>query len=206
MSMSSTLSNPRRAPQQERGERRLAQLLAAAATVLAEYGYDAATMTEIADRAGASIGTLYQYFPNKEAVVFALRTQYREEMEERWRCIDADTAGMSTEQIAHRLVDIMVSFVEERPAYFQIVDATVKFKRSQEARNRLRQRIAKVFRNQRPDLVQELAIRMANVSLEIIKGLIKVYADANAKEREELVKEFKAALAAYLEMRLRRAS
>lgn len=204
MSVSSTLSNPRRAPQQERGERRLAQLLEAAATVLAESGYDAATMTEIADRAGASIGTLYQYFPNKEAVVLALRTQYREEMEERWRNIDVDTAGISVEQIAHRLVDIMVGFVEERPAYFQIVDATVKFKRSQEARNRLRQRIAKVFRNQRPDLSQELAIRMANVSLVIIKGLIKVYADANAKERGELVKEFKAALAAYLEMRLQR--
>ena len=83
MSMSSTMSSPRRAPQQERGERRVAQLLDAAASLLAEVGYDAATMTEIADRAKASIGTVYQYFPNKPAIVLALRSQYVAEMEER---------------------------------------------------------------------------------------------------------------------------
>jgi len=60
MSMSSTMSTRRRAPQQPRGELRLAQLLQAAASLLSEVGYDAATMTGIASRAQASIGTLYQ--------------------------------------------------------------------------------------------------------------------------------------------------
>jgi AcrR family transcriptional regulator len=67
------LEPKRRVPQQDRGERRVAEVLEAAARVIGERGYDAATMTEIAERAGASIGALYQYFPNKEAIARALR-------------------------------------------------------------------------------------------------------------------------------------
>jgi AcrR family transcriptional regulator len=75
------MSTSRRIPQQERGARRVAQLLEAAAAELAQVGYDAATMTAIAERAGASIGAVYQYFPNKEAIVLALRAAYGNEME-----------------------------------------------------------------------------------------------------------------------------
>lgn len=197
------MSNPRRAPRQERGERRVAQLLSAAASLLAEVGYDAATMTEIADRANASIGTVYQYFPNKPAIVLALRSQYLAEMEERWENLNEETvAKMSAEQIAHRFVELTTGFVEEHPAYFAILDAPVKYKRSQEARNRLRERIAQVFRRKKPVLSQDVAFRMANVSLGFIKSMNKLYAEANSKEREELVKEYKIALAAYLNSRL----
>ncbi|HZD30164.1 MAG TPA: TetR/AcrR family transcriptional regulator [Candidatus Angelobacter sp.] len=201
--MSSTLSSPRRAPQQERGERRLAQLLEAAASVFAEAGYDAATMTEIAARANASIGTLYQYFPNKEAVVLALRYRYVTEMQERWERLSDETwAELSVTQIAHRLVDVTNDFVQENPAYFAILDAPVKFTRSQEARSRLRRRIAAIFRRKNPALSQEDAYRVANVSLQIIKSMKMLYAGASSKERERLVAEYKVALAAYLEARL----
>jgi AcrR family transcriptional regulator len=197
------MSSPRRAPQQERGERRLAQLLEAAASVLARAGYDAATMTEIADSANASIGTLYQYFPNKPAIVLALRSQYAKEMEERWTHLDQDTtAQMSVSQIAHRLIELTNRFVEDHPAYFPILDAPVKYRRNQEAKNRLRERIASIFRGKKPSISPDAAYRMANVSLQIIKSMNLLYADADAKERNELVKEYKLLLAAYLEARL----
>jgi AcrR family transcriptional regulator len=197
------MSNQRRAPQQQRGERRLAQLLESAASVLAEVGYDAATMTEIADRANASIGTLYQYFPNKSAIVLALRSQYRKEMEERWAHLDEETTSeMSVLQIAHRLVEVTNRFVEEHPAYFPILDAPVKYKRNQEARNRLRERIAKIFRSRKPGMSHEAAYRVANVTVQIVKSMYKIYAEATPKERLELVNEYKLAVAAYLESRL----
>ena len=202
MSMSSYLSTSRRIPQQERGERRVAQLLQAAASVLAEVGYDAATMTEIAERAGASIGAVYQYFPNKEAVVQALRNQYGNEMREHWTNLAEFTDGTSAKQIAHRFVDLMVGFVEEHTAYFAVLDAPVKFRRDPEGRNRLRVHLANLFRGRKTTLSQERAYRMANVSLQIIKSMNALYAEADSKEREELVKEYKLALTAYLESRL----
>jgi AcrR family transcriptional regulator len=199
--MPSDLSINRRVPQRERGERRVAQLLAAAESVLAEMGYEAATMTEICERADASIGAVYQYFPNKEAIVCALRTHYSNEMRRHWT-LEEFTEGMSVKQIAHRFVDLMVNFVQEHPAYFAVLDAPVSFKRDLEARNRLRLRLANVFSLRKPALSQESAYRMANVSLQIVKSMNMLYAEANSKEREELVKECKLALTAYLESRL----
>src|SRR5258705_10489068 len=55
-------------PKRQRGKQRVAELLAAGAAVFAEKGYAAATMTEIAARAAAPIGSLYQFFPSKEAL------------------------------------------------------------------------------------------------------------------------------------------
>jgi AcrR family transcriptional regulator len=133
MSMSSDSSNLRREPQLERGERRVVQLLETAAVVLAEFGYEAATMTEIANRAGASIGTVYQYFPNKEALVQALRKQYVAEMVHRLEQLEGAT-GMTVAQMAHHIVELMACFVNEHPAYYAVVDAPVKYQRSPQER------------------------------------------------------------------------
>src|ERR1700723_2668142 len=84
--MPSTLSNSIRvAPQQQRSSRRLASFLDAAAELFVEVGYDATTMTAIAERGGSSIGALYNYFPDKQAVALTLLGQYAQEMEEQWR-------------------------------------------------------------------------------------------------------------------------
>ncbi len=53
------------APQRRPGKARVAALLEAGAAVIAERGYDAATMAEIGVRAKAPIGSLYRFFPNK---------------------------------------------------------------------------------------------------------------------------------------------
>src|SRR5580693_997161 len=65
-----------RAPKRARGKQRVAKLLEAATAVFAEKGYEAATMTEIAARAGAPIGSLYQFFPVKEALADTLVQNY----------------------------------------------------------------------------------------------------------------------------------
>jgi AcrR family transcriptional regulator len=214
------MSTSRRIPQQERGARRVAQLLEAAAAELAQVGYDATTMTAIAERASASIGAVYQYFPNKEAIVLALRAEYGNEMEAHWSDVEEFTAGMSVPEIAQHLVDIMVQFVEEHPAYFAVLDAPIKYTRDQQARQRLRLRLANVFRSRNPVLTPEAAYRMANISLQIIKSMNALYAEAGCttevgrtaeslrperevrQERQSLVDEYKQVLTTYLESRL----
>jgi AcrR family transcriptional regulator len=67
-------------PQQERGQRRVEQILNAAAEVFGEIGFELATTNAIAERAQTSIGSLYQFFPNKDAIIDTLSAQYAEEL------------------------------------------------------------------------------------------------------------------------------
>ena len=63
---------PRKRPSQARSRQTVERLLAATARVLREDGYDKASTNRIAREAGLSVGSLYQYFPNKESLVAAL--------------------------------------------------------------------------------------------------------------------------------------
>ena len=63
---------PRRRPVQERSLATVEAILQAAAQVFERHGYAAGTTNRIAERAGVSIGTLYQYFSNKDAILVAL--------------------------------------------------------------------------------------------------------------------------------------
>ncbi|MBN9789782.1 MULTISPECIES: TetR/AcrR family transcriptional regulator [unclassified Pseudonocardia] len=67
---------PRRRPRQVRAELTRERILTAAAHVFATYGYAAGTTNRIADEARCSIGSLYQYFPNKDAILAELLTRH----------------------------------------------------------------------------------------------------------------------------------
>jgi AcrR family transcriptional regulator len=62
----------RRRPVQRRSRQTVEAIVEAAARVLARHGYAAATTNRIAERAGVSIGSLYEYFPDKDAILAAL--------------------------------------------------------------------------------------------------------------------------------------
>lgn len=67
-----TRLHPRKQPRQNRAQATVEAILRATAHILVEEGYESLTTNKTAQRAGVSIGSLYQYFPNKEALVAAL--------------------------------------------------------------------------------------------------------------------------------------
>ncbi|PSJ62328.1 TetR/AcrR family transcriptional regulator [Pseudaminobacter soli (ex Li et al. 2025)] len=69
-------SKRRRAPSQKRSRERVEAILEAATGLIAETGSDAMRMSEVAERAGISIGSLYQYFPDKSAIIRTLAERY----------------------------------------------------------------------------------------------------------------------------------
>jgi len=75
------LLEPRKKPSQERSRATVDAIYQAAAQVFSSLGYTAATTDRIAERAGVSIGTLYQYFPSKEAIVYGLWEQHVHEIQ-----------------------------------------------------------------------------------------------------------------------------
>lgn len=63
---------PRKSPQQARAKATVEAIVEATAQVLVEDGYDRFTTARVAERAGVSVGSLYQYFPNKAALAAAV--------------------------------------------------------------------------------------------------------------------------------------
>lgn len=72
MEQEKSVLSQRRKPSQDRSKATCEAILQAAAHILEEEGDTAFTSNRIAERAGVSIGSLYQYFPNKKAILFAL--------------------------------------------------------------------------------------------------------------------------------------
>ena len=92
---------PRKQPRQVRAELTRQRILAAAAHVFVEHGYAAGTTNRIAERARVSIGSLYQYFPNKDAILAGLLAQH----------LDTGIATYRANQQPERLTDIVRLFV-----------------------------------------------------------------------------------------------
>jgi AcrR family transcriptional regulator len=202
MSPASGNAKVRRVPQQERAAKRVDALLDAAGEVIAERGFEAATMTAIAERAGASIGSVYQYFPDKDALVFALRTRYGDEMDARWSALSEAAQQLSVEELAERLFALMTGFMAARPAYLPLLSVSLNFKRDAAARNRLRGKFAELFQGYSPALAEEDAFRVAEVTLQVVKSLSPLYAAAKPKDRAALVSEYRMVVSSYLAARL----
>ncbi len=88
----------RRMPKQERSRRLVDAIVEAARLVLAENGADALTTVNVAQRAGVSVGSLYQYFAGRDALLFAIFEAEHARFTEAWRSWRADGPARSTEQ------------------------------------------------------------------------------------------------------------
>ncbi|WP_320782154.1 TetR/AcrR family transcriptional regulator [Streptomyces sp. CRN 30] len=95
---------PRKQPRQVRAELTRDRILDAAAHVFGEYGYAAGTTNRIAERARVSIGSLYQYYPNKDAILAELLTRHLDRGQ-------ASVERLLTEGLPDSLEDILRRFV-----------------------------------------------------------------------------------------------
>ncbi len=115
-------TTPRKAPLQERSRLTVEAILDAAAHVFEQHGYAAGTTNRIADRAGVSIGSLYQYFPNKDAVLVALTERH---IDEGAAAVAPLLAGLGPDVPLDRalrdLVGAMVEAHRSRPALHRVL-------------------------------------------------------------------------------------
>ncbi len=193
---------PRRVPQQTRGQERVSALLAAASDVLADKGYEAATMCEIAERAHASIGSLYQFFPNKESIACALHTQCGQDVETLWAALLVKTGTFSLEQLLDRLIQVTVHYIDTHPALVALQHAP-KSPWNEKVRKRLEQRIARFFLDNKPRLSKPTAEIYAAVCLQIIKACTEQCLKTDGNKRKPLINEYKFLLRCYVGSRLK---
>jgi AcrR family transcriptional regulator len=107
----------RRRPQQARSRARIGHVLDAAETLLIREGAEALTTTRIAEAAGASIGSLYQYFPDKGAIIDALARRYLDEFERLMDELAERASAERWEDPAGTLVDAYAERYRMEPGY-----------------------------------------------------------------------------------------
>jgi AcrR family transcriptional regulator len=187
---------------QARGERRIAQLLDAAAEVFAEAGYGAATTNAIAARAGVSPGSLYQFFDNKDAIAEALALRYVDQL----AALRADAvpgeSRPSLDRVLDLMVDPLVDFNLANPAFQALLhgpDAPTGLTRATERLYRdALSHVDALLGALAPGLSAEERRRRAVVCKHVAKALLPLILAAEASERERLVAELKSVLRGYL--------
>ena len=100
---------PRKQPVQARSETTVLAIHEASIQVLLSIGYRKLTTTRVAERAGVSVGTLYQYFPNRQALIRAVLERYLMEMSASIQADCQTLRGRSLDEIARGLVDAMIA-------------------------------------------------------------------------------------------------
>ena len=98
------LTNPRKHASQDRSRALVDTLVEATARILVKEGFDKASTNRIAEKAGVSVGSLYQYFPGKEALVAAVMERHNKELMQVVRGALAEVATLPMEQAVRKLV------------------------------------------------------------------------------------------------------
>lgn len=118
-------TTPRKSPQQDRSKVTVDAILTAAAHILTEEGYDTASTNRIAELAGVSIGSLYQYFPNKEALVASLAEHHANEMIELVESKLSDLFDAPIEVVLRELIKACVAAHTVNPKLHKVLNEQV---------------------------------------------------------------------------------
>ncbi|MBP2325583.1 AcrR family transcriptional regulator [Kibdelosporangium banguiense] len=182
---------PRR--RQARGERRIAQLLDAAADVFATDGYTAATTNAIAAAAGVSPGTLYQFFPNKQSMAEALADQYIAALAVAHdQAADRRIAGVPLDDVINQMVDPAIRIASENHGF------TAVFHFSGRLQSAVTDQVDGLIAIRVPELDPSRRRLIALVTVKIFEALLPAVLSASGRTRTEITGELKRVLRAYL--------
>ena len=186
----------RKQPHQARSAELVAAILEAAAQVLAKEGVQRFTTTRVAEKAGTSVGSLYQYFPNKAALLFRLQSDEWRRTAELLRRILEDAKRPPLERLRILVLAFIRSECEEAAVRVALNDAAPLYRDAPEARKAKRSgnRTIQVFMREllpdAPDATRALAGDLIATTLSTVgkqfsgrprtPAEIKTYADAMA--------------------------
>jgi AcrR family transcriptional regulator len=191
-------------PQRSNGRERVALILQAAADVIHERGYEAATMKEIAGRSDTKIGSLYRFFPTKEVVADALLELYAESLETFWQAILAKARSVTTEQLADLLLGAYVPALKKHKALLPLLASRSDGSTRREAfRARNLDRIAEALKTHAPHLRRPAVQSIAVIMLYNMRTMMALTFDPAAPNAPGAINELRASVRAYLVDRLK---
>ena len=185
-------------PKRERGKQRVAALIDAGAELFAAKGYEATTMTEIASRAGAAIGSLYQFFPSKEALAEALFNRFAERAAASFARVEELASGRSPAELADLLIDYKLALGTDRDAAIALSGSVAGIvERRKPLGDALRGRIAKILSAANPALREDETAAAAVIVNQVMK-MIPALAATEDERAARLVGEARKLMALYI--------
>ena len=118
-------AQPRKQPRQGRSMATVQAILDATAHILVNEGYEALNTNVVAERAGVSIGSLYQYFPNKGALIAAVRQRHADQTREELVTLAAQAAHLPLRQAVPCLIDAVMASHRIEPELHQVLEREV---------------------------------------------------------------------------------
>ncbi|HLV24864.1 MAG TPA: TetR family transcriptional regulator [Gemmatimonadales bacterium] len=201
-----------RAPRQERGQRRVDAILDAAAEILVEEGSGGVTMHRVAKRSRTTTGSMYHFFPDRDALLRALANRHIDQMRELLARIERDEApewaSGSTPEAVDGFLGPVLSYVDQHPS----LPAISRFAQTAGWGGRRDEKLDELFVRLGRSLVlsrcspgseQELSVRSVAV-VGMMEGILRAgeYVGAGARSevsRTSLRVELRNALIAYLD-------
>lgn len=199
MSRLSTRPERRRQP---RGQLRIELILDTAAQVFAELGFEAASTNLIAARAGMPIGSVYQFFPNKDAIAEALADRFVQRLAETQSIFGPEIEYLPLDELIDHVIDPLVAFHISHPGFQALFTGSIVSPRLAAAVQGFLQavvgRVEIMLVVRAPWLSPEQRARCARVSVELVRALLPLVVASDPAERDAIVAELKAAQRGYL--------
>lgn len=134
----------RKTPQQARSREMVERIIAGGREVLVSDGYDAFSTNRVAAAAGISPGSLYQYFPDKAAILDVVVDRYTEQTADRVAAAMADRLGGADLSVVRDIVDALLTALEADRALLRVVAEELPLSRSRARREALERRVSEL--------------------------------------------------------------
>jgi AcrR family transcriptional regulator len=187
-----------------RGERRVASLLDAAGRVFGELGYHAATTNAIAAEAKVSPATLYQFFPNKEAIADALVTRYAMDLAKEVRAAEMqELVSAPLEEAIQQVTGVVIEFNRKHAAFNTLYAEAPLSKDTLEQKQLLSRTfidyLSEVLIARNPRLDKQDVLWSAEIVLTTVKGFLPALAGRKTSARSRTIDALNQMLVRYLE-------
>jgi AcrR family transcriptional regulator len=136
---------PRKQPQQQRSRAMVERIVGAGREVLLRDGYDAFSTNRVADQAGVSPGSLYQYFPNKAAIITAVIDRYSDEVADRVAGALTDRLGEFGPQMVRDTAGALLDALAANAALLRVVMEDLPAARNKDRRQGLEARVRELL-------------------------------------------------------------
>jgi AcrR family transcriptional regulator len=182
-------TNPRKAPQQERSREMVEAIVEATARVLVRDGYEGTNTNRIAEVAGISVGSLYQYFPSKEALVAQLIERHTGAMWAVYQERAAKVFGASLEAATKELVRAMIEAHEIDPKLHRVLIEQVPRVGGLGKVNEVTERVTALVQSFLEERRAEILPRDPSIAAFVVVNTIEAIAHQAVVARTELLEE-----------------